>query len=138
MNITLKSDAKPVKQQPYRLNPKYNEKVCQELDKILETGIIEPIEELDWVSPMVVQENKQKGEICICVDLQKLNDAYVYYLLPTPFIDKVLENVCKQEVYSFTDGFSGYHQMKIMLEDQRKTTFVTKWSFFQYTFMPFG
>jgi len=29
MNITLKLDAKPIKQQPYHLNPKYKEKVLQ-------------------------------------------------------------------------------------------------------------
>lgn len=44
MKITLKSDVKFVKKQPYRLNPKYKEKVCQELDKMLEAGIIEPVE----------------------------------------------------------------------------------------------
>jgi len=54
MKITLKLDMKPIKQRPYRLNPKYKEKVCLELDKMLEAGIIEPMEESDWVSPMVV------------------------------------------------------------------------------------
>jgi len=54
MKITLKSDAKPVKQRPYRLNPKYKEKVCLEIDKMLAASIIEHVEEFDWVSPMVV------------------------------------------------------------------------------------
>ena len=41
-------------------------------------------------------------------------------------------------MYSFTDGFFGYHQIRIAKEDRHKTTFVTKWGFFQYTVMPFG
>ena len=41
-------------------------------------------------------------------------------------------------MYSFTDGFSGYHQIRITKEDFHKATFVTKWTFFQYTFMLFG
>ena len=45
MKITLKHDAKPVKQRPYNLNLKYKEKVHLELDKMLVAGIIEPIEE---------------------------------------------------------------------------------------------
>jgi hypothetical protein len=138
MKITLKPDAKPVKQRPYRLNPKYKEKVRVELDKMLAAGIIEPVEESDWVSPMVVQEKKQKGEIRICVDLRKLNDACVHDPFPTPFTDEVLENVGGQEAYSFTDGFSGYHQIKIAPEDRSKTTFATEWGCFQYTVMPFG
>jgi len=72
------------------------------------------------------------------VDLRKLNDACVYDPFPTPFTDEVLENVGRKEAYSFTDGFSGYHQIKITLEDRSKTTFATKWGFFQYIVMPFG
>eukprot|EP00253_Pinus_taeda_P005155 PITA_05155 len=92
VKITLKSDAKPVKKQPYRLNPKYKEKVREELDKMLTAEIIEPMEESDSVSPMVVQEKKQKDEIRICMDLRKLNDACVHDPFLTLFTDEVLEN----------------------------------------------
>lgn len=58
MKITLKLDVKLVKQIPYRLNPKYKERVHIELDKMLAARIIEPVEEFDWVSSIVVQEKK--------------------------------------------------------------------------------
>jgi hypothetical protein len=58
MKIPLKPDARPVKQRPYRLNPKYKKKVKIELDRMLEAGIIEPVEESEWISPMVVQDKK--------------------------------------------------------------------------------
>ena len=74
---------------------------------MLAAGIIEPVEESDWVSTMVVPEKKQKGKIRICVDLRKLNDTCVHDPILTPFTDEVLENVSGQEAYSFTDGFSG-------------------------------
>jgi hypothetical protein len=92
MNITLNPDARPVKPRPYRLNPKYKEKVMIELDRMLEVGIIEPLEESEWISPMVVQD-KKNGEIRICVYLRKLNDACLHDPFPTPFTDKVLDNV---------------------------------------------
>jgi hypothetical protein len=110
MKIPLRPDARPIKQRPYRLNPKYKQKVKIELDRMLEAGIIEPVEESEWISPMVVQD-KKSGEIRICVDLRKLNDACLHDPFPTPFTDEVLDNVGGQEVYSFTDGFSGYHQI---------------------------
>ena len=84
---------------------------------MLVAGIIELIEEFEWVSPMVVQEKKTKGEIRICVDLRKLNDACLHDPFPTPFTDEVLDNVGGQEVYSLTDGFLGYHQIIIAPED---------------------
>ena len=137
MKITLKLDAKLIKQRTYRINPKYKEKARLELDKMLEAGIIEPVEESDWVSLMVVQEKKQKGEIRISIDLRKLNDACIHDHFPTSFTDEVLDNVGGQEAYSFTDGFSSYHQINISLEGRSKTTFTTEWSCFRYTIMPF-
>ena len=91
------------------MNPKYKKKVKEEIDKMLAAGIIEPIEQSDWVSPMVVQEKKTKGEIRICVDLHNLNDACVHDPFSTPFSDEILDSVGGHEAYSFTDGFSGYH-----------------------------
>jgi hypothetical protein len=55
MKIQLKLHAKLVKRRPYRLNPKYKEKVCKELDRILDAGIIVPIKDFEWISHMVMQ-----------------------------------------------------------------------------------
>ena len=124
MKISLKTDGRPVKQRPYRPNPRYKEKVKAELDRMLEVGIIEPVEYLEWIIPIVIQDKKETGEVRICVDLRKLNDACLHDPCPTPFTDEVLESVGGQEMYSFTDGFSGYHQVKIAQEDRHKKTFV--------------
>jgi hypothetical protein len=61
---------------------------------------------------MVVQE-KKKRDIRIHVDLRKLNYASLHDPFPTPFTDDVLEKVGGQEAYSFIDGFSSYHEIKI-------------------------
>jgi hypothetical protein len=137
MRIPLKPYARPVKHRPYRLNPKYKEKVKIELDRMMEAWIIELVKESKWIIPMVVQD-KKTGEIRICVDLRKLNDACLHDPFPTPFTDEVLYNVGGHEVYSIIDGFSGYHQIRIAKEDRHKTTFTTKWESYQYTIMPFG
>jgi hypothetical protein len=135
--IPLKQNVRPFKQRLYRLNPKYKEKVKIDLDRMLEVGIIEPVEESKWISPMVVQDKKTR-EIRICVDLRKLNDACLHEPFPTPFINEVLDNVGGQEVYSFIDGFLGYHQIMISKEDRYKTTFATELESYLYTLMTFG
>ena len=43
--IPLIPDVKPVRQRSCRLNPQYKERVKAELDRILDAGIIEPMEE---------------------------------------------------------------------------------------------
>ena len=54
MKIMLKLDAKLVRQRTYRLKPRYKDHVKAEIDQILDAGIIELVEEYDWISPMVV------------------------------------------------------------------------------------
>jgi hypothetical protein len=85
MNIPLKSKARSVRQQPYRLKPIYKQKVKEEIERMLEAGIIEPVEESEWLIPMVVQE-KKKGDIRICVDLRKVKDAFLHDPFPTPLL----------------------------------------------------
>jgi len=137
MKIPVRYEERSIRQRPYRLNPIYKKKVKVEIDRMLEAEIIEPIEESEWVSPMVVQEKKNEG-IRICVDPRKLNDVCLHYSFATPFKDELLENIGGHEAYSFTDGFSGYHQIKIAPEYRCKTTFSIEWGSYQYTVMLFG
>ena len=54
MKIPLRLDAKSSKQQLYRMNPKYKERVKEELDFMLEVRIIQPVEESEWIIPIVI------------------------------------------------------------------------------------
>ena len=75
----------------------------------MNVGVIELVELSKWVIVLVVQDKNTTGEVHICVELRKLNDACLYDPFSTPFINEVLESVGGQEIYSFTDGLSGYH-----------------------------
>jgi hypothetical protein len=92
MKIPLKLGAKPMQKRPYKLNFKYKEKLKYKIEMMLNVRIIEPMEELEWISPMVVQEKKTRF-IQICADLRKMNDACLHDPFPTPFTYEVLENV---------------------------------------------
>jgi hypothetical protein len=59
---------------------------------MLEADIIELVKESEWISPMVVNEKKKGRGIRICVNLRKLNVAWLHDPFPTPFTDEVLEN----------------------------------------------
>ena len=72
----------------------------------MDVGIIKLIEESKWISPIVVQDKKAIGEVRICVNLRKLNDACLHDPFPSPFTDEVLESVGVQELYCFIDGIS--------------------------------
>ena len=50
--INLEKDAKPVIDHQRRLNPKMKEVVRKEILKLLEVGIIYPVADSQWVSPV--------------------------------------------------------------------------------------
>ena len=87
MNIPLRPDSKPVKKWPYILNLRYKECIKEELEHMIDIGIIELFKESKWIGLMVVQDNKT-GEIHICVDIWKLNDASLHDPFSIPFTEK--------------------------------------------------
>jgi hypothetical protein len=105
---------------------------------MLEAGLIFVVEEEEWVSPIVIQRKKGTKDIRAYVDYRSLNYACVHDPFLTLFTDEVLEQVVGKESYSFTDGFSGYHQVRIIEENKKKITFITKWGYFAYNVIPFG
>jgi hypothetical protein len=110
--------------------------VKEELDKLLEAGFIRLVETIEWVFPMVLAL-KKNGKLRVCVNYKALNKVTKKDRYPLPFCEEILEEVAGHERYTFGNGYRGYHQVKIALEDQLKTTFTTPWGTFCYTVMPF-
>ncbi|GKD86085.1 reverse transcriptase domain-containing protein [Tanacetum coccineum] len=71
------------------------------------------------------------------IDYYKLNSTAQKDHFPLSFIDQMLERLAGYEYYCFLDGFSGYFQIPIALEDQEKTMFTCQYGIFAYTRMPF-
>ncbi|GJV75315.1 putative nucleotidyltransferase, ribonuclease H, partial [Tanacetum coccineum] len=74
----------------------------------------------------------------VCIDYRKLNDVTRKDHFPLPFIDQILERLSGNDYYCFLDGFLGFFQIPIALEDQEKTTFTCPYGTFAYRRMPFG
>ena len=82
---SFKTDAIPSRQQRYRMNPNVAKQVKEELDRLLKVGFIPPIENPDWISPIVIVPKKNK-KLRICVDYRKLNAATVPDPFPLPLL----------------------------------------------------
>ena len=116
--------------------------VKEEIDRLLKAGFIYPVNNSEWLSPIVVAPKKVgvdgKVKIRVCQDFRKLNAAFKKDYFPLPFTDMILDHVFGQECYSFLDRFFGYNQVHIREHDQLKTTFTTEWEMFDFNRMPFG
>ncbi|MCO5557438.1 hypothetical protein L7F22_011002 [Adiantum nelumboides] len=105
--------------------------------ELLNARFIYPVEDSEWVSPVVVTP-KKNGKWRVCVDYKPLNEATKRDHFPLPFQDEILNEVAGYERYTMCDGYSRYFQIRIVEEDKKKTTFVTPWGCFAYRVMPFG
>jgi hypothetical protein len=127
----------PTHQARYKLNPNYAIAIKQYIDKLLVVRFIQFVEEVTWLSPIMIIP-KKNGKLKFCIDFKKLNATTKKDPYPLPFTDEVLNIVTRYEAYSFFDGYLGYHQISIVLEDKYKTTFVTNWGAFIWKVMSFG
>ena len=50
----------------------------------------------------------------------------------------MLERLANDSFFCFLDGYSGYHQISIHLDDQSKTTFTCPYRTYAYRIMSFG
>nr|GFA13089.1 reverse transcriptase domain-containing protein [Tanacetum cinerariifolium] len=127
----------------------------QEVEILLDAGLIYPISDSPWVNPVhcvpkkgsfTIVENDENELILtrlvigwrVCIDYQKLNEATRKDHFPLPFMDSMLERLAGNEFYCFLDGFFGFFQIPIDPRDQEKTTFTCPYGTFAYRRMPFG
>jgi hypothetical protein len=136
-HIDLKDNVNPVRIKQRRMAPDKARILKDELDRLLEGGFITHVKNMEWVS-LVVIVPKKGGKWRICMNYRTLNLVTKKDRQPLPFIDELLDSVAGHEIYTFCDGYSGYHQIKIRDEDVLKTTFTTPWGTFAYLRMPFG
>src|SRR6187551_2461621 len=151
--IPIDSEAMPSQEPQRRLNNAMREVVKKEVLKLLHVGIIYPVPNSEWVSPVQVVPKKggmtvvrnDKNELIpqrtvtgwrMCIDYRKLNKAAKKDHFPLPFIDEMLERLAKHS-FCFLDGYSGYHQIPIHPEDQSKTTFTCPYGTYAYRRMSF-
>jgi len=109
----------------------------EEFNKLLEAGFIKLMETTEWVS-LVVLSLKKNGKLKVCVNYKALNKVTKKYRYPLSFCEEISEEVLGHEMYTYEDGYRGYHQVNIVSEDQLKTTFTMPWGTFCYIVMPFG
>ena len=108
-----------------------------EVEKMLKAGFIYPILLTEWVSN-IVPDDKKQGMIHVGIDFRVLNKGCPKDNFPTPLIDQIINECVGNDIFTFMDGFLGYNQITICLEDQHKTTLICPWGTLAYKKMPFG
>nr|GFB23349.1 reverse transcriptase domain-containing protein [Tanacetum cinerariifolium] len=132
--ILLEEDYSPKVQSQRGVNPKIHDVIKKEVEKLLDAGLIYPLSDSPWVSPihcvpkkggMAVIKNDENKLIPtrlvtgwrVCIDYKKLNEATRKDHFPLSLMDQMLERLAGNEYYCFLDGFLGYFQIPIDPKD---------------------
>ena len=127
-----------VKQTMRRFSGPKRDAISLEIDRLLHAGFIKEIKKSEWVANPVLVEKKKTKKLRMCVDFTAINKCCPKDHFPLPRIDQIVDSTAGCARLSFLDAYSGYQQIKMAVEDQEKTAFITPHGVFCYTMMPFG
>ncbi|GJT25434.1 putative reverse transcriptase domain-containing protein [Tanacetum coccineum] len=134
--IDLILGTSPIARAPYRLAPSEMQELSNQLQELLDRGFIRP-STLPWGAPVLFVKKKD-GSFRMCIDYRELNKLTVKNRYPLPMIDNLFDQLQFSSVYSKIDLRSGYHQLRVRDEDIPKTTFRTRYIYYEFQVMPFG
>ena len=141
LNVNL--EKKLIQQRRRAFAPERDQAVIEEVTKLLTAGFIWEVYYPNWLTNVILIK-KANGKWRMCVDFTDLNKAcskdnfplmYVDFTdlnkacskdnFPLPRINQVVDSTAGHKLLTFMDVFSIYNQIKMVEEDQEKTTFIT-------------
>ena len=127
--------------QPHRRVPFH---VRKQLEKQLlgdeERDVIERVnDQTPWVSPLVVvPKPKSPGEIRVCVDMRRANQAIKRERHITPTINEIIHDLNGACIFSKLDLNQGYNQLELDESSRYITTFSSHLGLWRYKRLSFG
>jgi hypothetical protein len=134
--MRIDTEGPPVFQRPYRAPLTKRKVIEDQIDTMMEQGIISPSSS-PWASPVILV-GKKDGTSRFCVDYRRLNAVTRKDKYPLPHIQDIFDTVGKGKVFSVLDLRSGYWQLPVAAEDRAKTAFTCHVGQFEYNWVSFG
>ncbi|GBO44515.1 Transposon Tf2-6 polyprotein [Araneus ventricosus] len=134
----------PLQTKPYSIPLMAKKYAQQEINNLLEAGIIEPSSS-SYCFPVIFIKKKQnpsdsnsEPKFRMVVDYRLLNSITETFKICLPKISEIIKNIAGRKIYCVLDLKSAFFQIKLRDEDKRKLAFCTEMGNFQPTRLPFG
>ena len=129
-------DSDPVSQKPYPVAMKHYNCVKEEIDKLLEAGVIRNSHS-SWSPPIIVVPKGDGGKHLV-IDYRALNKVMKKFVWPMPKVEDVFSQLNSAKYFSTLDLRAGYHHIRLTAESIPKTAFTSPFGKYEYVKVPFG
>ncbi|XP_049274248.1 uncharacterized protein K02A2.6 [Rhipicephalus sanguineus] len=138
VHLYVKGEAVPKFFKARPLSYALRDKVTEELERLVKSGVLSPVAHSEWATP-IVPVLKKDGSVRICGDYKvTVNAACVTEHYPLPVIDDIFAALHKGDVYSTLDLRDAYNQIPLDDESKKLTTISTHKGLFCFNRLPFG
>ena len=136
--VRINPDVKPIREKlrpiPYALRPA----VRDEIQRLLNEGVIEKTSAPTWLSNPVVSM-KKNGKIRLCVDLRNPNKAVITDVYPIPRVEDLMHKMNGKTIFSIIDLSEAYLQLfPLHVESRDLTSFIHEDGAYRFTRVPYG
>ena len=132
------TDDTPIRCKPYPLLYAMREELRNEVDTMLEMGVVRPSTSPCRPLSPIVMVKKKDGSNRVCVDFQKLNKITKVDPEPMTTAEDLFRRLSGNKYLSKIDLTKGYWQIPVAPEDVHKAAFVTPDGQYEFTRIPFG
>ncbi len=126
----------PCRVAPGRLSYWAEAEVKRQIDVLVDLGKMKPSD--SEYACRVTLPIKKDGSMRFCGDYRPLNLQTRRDSFPMPLVDDVISQLGKSAWFTALDLQSGFWQIRMALEDKKKTALITKIGLYDWTVMPFG
>lgn len=138
VQLTVRNEVVPACNVACRVPPHLRAYLKLELEKLCRRGVIAKVDEpTEWVSRLSIQV-KGSGELRLCLDPRRLNEALIREVYHTPALDEVLPYLSGVKVFSKFDLQDGFWHCELDEHSSRLTTFQTPFGRYRFLRLPFG
>jgi hypothetical protein len=130
--LNVDPKASPVKQPPRQFDEPKRKAIVAKIRRLEDAGFIKEIKISTWVSNPVLVPKKNTNVQHVCVACTTLNKHCPKDPFLVPRIDQIIDSTVGCARLSFLDVCSGYNQIKLKVEDEEKTAFITPYEVFCY------
>ena len=129
-------DSDPVSQKPYPIAMKHYNWVKEEIDKLLEAGVIRNSHSR-WLAPIIVVPKGDGGKHLI-IDYRALIKLTRKFVWPMPKVEDIFSQFNGAKYFSTLDLRAGYHHIRLTTDSIPKTAFTSPFGKYEYVKVPFG